>query len=559
MKPSILQTASPDESLNQALSDLDVAKIFEAIDPRMGNTMEAVSFTETYFTSDPDELRERLALLCGLKSLCKAERLQTAIDLMKKVDEERNSLRLSSSRLPSVLFSWRLMQAYITAVEDMNALLEKASENTSARLTLLKDYVKGLQASSLYASFQKAVEELSQLIRLPRYIHVGLNVREDGFPVEMGVLRTEGQEAEPLNALLCASDTASPSNSLGPEFVYNRSLYGSHFDEYLTRNLEYEWRGPLAKAEKIVERLHLSAEDTVSQLEELPLLARDLSFYQEGLLVAEAFEDRGYPLCRPQVIQNGPLEIKNALYPDFILHHTGIQGNDLTLRKGSAVMITGPNHSGKTSYLKTIGQCYVLAQLGFEVPCDSMRFEPVRHLYTLFSSGEDSSMTKSRMGMEVEKLSEILRQANDSDLVLLNEPMTSTNPVEAVSICADLTQHFLEKGITHLLVTHLYDVYFLLKAKLPQALLERLESLITQSYYDEKTGAMVHSYRLIAHEPLGNSYARETAAAYRITLDDMLESGSLRAQAQKYLDEHNIDSIYEGGSSDGTSDNHGSN
>ena len=67
---------------------------------------------------------------------------------------------------------------------------------------------------------------------------------------------------------------------------------------------------------------------------------------------------------------------------------------------------------------------------------------------------------------------------------------------------------------------------------------------------------MQHSYHLISAEPLGNSYARETAAAYRITLQDMLPAGDLLTQASAYCELHNINSIYEGDDSHGLSDNH---
>ena len=119
-----------------------------------------------------------------------------------------------------------------------------------------------------------------------------------------------------------------------------------------------------------------------------------------------------------------------------------------------------------------------------------------------------------------------------------------------------MTRHFLEENITHLLVTHLYDIYFLLKAELKPELLKRLDSLVTESSYDPSTGQMVHAYKLYYHEPLGNSYARETATAYGITLEDMIASGDLLQEARSYVDSHNIDSIYEGGEADGISDNH---
>lgn len=533
-------------------------KVLLLVDKRM-NEKSAQRFLEEYFTGDSRELTERFSALADIKSLTTSCELQQAIDAICTIGREEEMLRTSVSRLSQLLYRYRRISAYVSCVAMWHELLNRKGTLTSPRMEQLRLFFNERKEEPLFAECEKALEELAQELPIPHHVYVAMNVREDGYPTEIGVLKTDGVQDmknfeetkdESLNSLLSAEDTSMISRSLGPEFVYNRNLYGSHFDEYIQRTLEHEWKNKIAKASRIAEKVKITA--TADMLS----LVKDLSFYQVALLTAEAFETRGYRLCRPEPKDHASLTITGALYPDLILRNQGIKGNDLLLTKGNAVIITGPNHSGKTSYLKTIGQCYMLAQLGFYVPCESMVFEPVKNIFTLFSAGEDSSMTASRMGVEVKKLTEILKKSTSTDLVLLNEPMTSTNPVEAVSICADLTRHFLEKGITHLLVTHLYDIYFLLKAQLSSALLPKLESLITQSHYDDQEGHMVHSYHLIAHEPLGNSYARETAAAYGITLGDMIAEKSLLSQAEDFCDTYNVDSIYEGDDPHGLSDNH---
>lgn len=551
MSVILMQEIGKATELTQALSDLDMSKILCDIDLRM-QPEDAVRFMLQYFCSDPQEITARLAALADFKGRVSASGMQHAIDSILAVRQEEEKLNLSAGKLQDVLYRWRHIAAYVHCVEEWNHILNGGNGSAayeSERVKALKDLFKELQKEPLFQRCQDVLHQMEQLLPLPRYLYLGVNAREDGYPTEMGILNTQEQPEE-LNSLLCHTDASQPSMGLGPEFVYNRSLYGSHFDEYILRGLEKQWKSSINKAAKLVEAIRLP------RAQELLALTGALQFYQIGLLCAEAFENRGYSLCRPQAVLDASLEMRSVLYPDLILHNTGIQGNDLQLVKGNAVIITGANHSGKTSYLKTIGQSYLLAQLGFLVPAASMRFTPVTGIFTLFSAGEDSSMTASRMGVEIKKLTGILKEATASDLVLLNEPMTSTNPVEAVSICADLSRHFLKKGITHLLVTHLYDIYFLLKAQLSADGRKHLESLITQSHYDETSGSMVHSYHLISAEPLGNSYARETAAAYGITLRDMLPAGSLLDQADAYCRQHNINSIYEGDDNHGLSDNH---
>ncbi|MCF0136203.1 MAG: hypothetical protein HUJ69_07260 [Lachnospiraceae bacterium] len=569
MSIELIKRIGGSDYLLQPLTDLDITKILTLVDPRM-NEKQATRFAKDHFSSDAGELRERLAVIAELKTLTTAGDLQRAIDRLKILETEQESLKVTPSRFGDTLYRWRIVAAYVRAVRTWNDLLSgkpSGETDTSPRLRELRSFFKQLAEDELIAACDRALQELDETLPLPRYIHLGLNLREDGYPTELGIISAEGHldlradddaasspdagagdAPAPLNALLNATDPMSPSLSVGPEFVYHRGLYGSHFDEYLERQMEHEWKNRIGKAIKILDKIR------ITRIPELLSFVDAMSFYQVGLLCAEAFETRGYHLCRPDSRENVSLDIRGALYPDLILRSRDIQGNDLLLKKGNAVIITGPNHSGKTSYLKTIGQCYMLAQLGFFVPADSMVFEPVTNIFTLFSAGEDSSMTASRMGVEVKKLTEILKKATAADLVLLNEPMTSTNPVEAVSICADLTRHFLDVGATHLLVTHLYDIYYLLKAQLKSEHLGRLESLITQSHYDEAAGSMVHSYRLIAHEPLGNSYARETAAAYGITLEAMISDETLRREADRYCDTYNKDSVYEGDDADGLSD-----
>ena len=547
MSVTLIQEIGQATELKQALTDLDMSKILCFVDPRMKN-IDAENFMLQYFSSDFAEIDSRMAALTDFKQLTNAEALQHAIDSIQAIRTEEDKLNLAGYKLQDVLYRWRRIAAYVTCIDEWNQLLS-AGTVQSVRLQELTAFFKELAAEPLFAKCKGILTEMETLLPLPRYLNLGFNAREDGYPSEMGILGTEAEE-QPLNALLYHTDPKSPSAGLGPEFVYTRAMYGSHFDEYIMRSLEKEWKSSIGKAAKLVDPIDLPHSP------ELLALARPLQFYQVGLLCSEAFERRSYTLCRPQAMAQTSLTMKDVHYPELILHNDGIQGNDLLLQAGHAVVITGANHSGKTSYLKTVGQSYLLAQHGFFVPADSMQFTPVTGLYTLFSAGEDSSMTASRMGVEIKKLTGILKEAAASDLVLLNEPMTSTNPVEAVSICADPSRHFLQKGITHLLVTHLYDVYFLLKAQLTGDLRAKLESLITQSYYDEAAGAMSHSYRLLNAEPLGNSYARETAAAYGITLEDMIPAGAMLEQAEAYRQANNINSIYEGDENNGISDNH---
>ncbi len=521
--------------MEQALRDLDILRILCFANPQFTQT-QASKWMEQYFTADSEEILARSAVMTDLFACCNSETFAKAIASVVSIREETDKYERSLDRLHQVLYSWRKLQAYISCLNIFSSIFPE-KEYLSPRINALKLLFATLQKDPAVDACRKALTEMDALLQLPSHIYLGINVKEDGTPQELGILG-EAIEEEPINALISPKDHTSPSNSMCPEFFYNSSLYGSHFDEYFSRALEKKWRSVLSKAKKLLD-------DTIlPHIEDILSLETSLEFYLVGLRCAEAYTSRGYTLCRPKIHAKGGFVAKNIKYPELVLHQSGINGNDILLRSLDAIIITGANHSGKTSYLKTLGQGYLLAQLGFFVPADSVALTPITGVHTLFSAGEDDSMDASRMGVEIKKLTNILNTAVSTDLILLNEPMTSTNPVEAVSICADISKHLLKKGITHLLVTHLYDIYFLLRAQLGKDL-PYLRSLITESYYDETTQGMIHHYHLRESEPEGNSYARETARTFGVTLKDMLSDQAHQTQAAAFCDSRNDNQVYD--------------
>jgi hypothetical protein len=542
---TLVKPISPATELKQALHDLDILRILCFADHRF-TPQTAASWMERYFCSDADEIEARSAVLTDIQNHCTSDDFQQAIACIAAIRAEQDKLSRALYKLDEVLYRWRTMQAYVRCIDTFSRLFPEDTY-LSDRIRAFSAFFRTLQAAPETEQCRTILQEMEELLPLPKYLYLGVNVKEDGSPQELGVL-SEGTDILPTNALLCPTDHTLPSDTLGPEFYYNSSLYGFHFDEYLRRALEKEWKSDLAHAKK---RL---AEGKLSQIECILNFEEQLDFYLVGLYCTECYRNRGYSLCRPTFRTGGGFFASNIKYPELILHQDGIQGNDITLRPSDAIIITGANHSGKTSYLKTLGQGFLLAQLGFFVPADSLSLTPVTGIYTLFSAGEDNSMDASRMGVEIQKLTNILQHATSTDLVLLNEPMTSTNPVEAISICADLMQHFLSDGIMHLLVTHLYDIYFLLRARLSDTERQHLKSLITESYFDEQTHGMVHHYRLREAEPEGNSYARETAASFGITLHDMIADPTSLEQAGAFCRSHKDNLVYEREDSHGISD-----
>lgn len=525
--------------LSQALIDLDILKLLMLCEPSF-TEQTASDWAIRYYSSDPAELMERYAIFQELTDL---SQVTDAYNRVVTLREELDKLSRAADRLHEVLYRYRTLTSFLELIQ---TVCQSIPVNTkSRRLMELTEFLTEIQAAPEYAAIRKAVDEFREQLPLPRYMYVGINTREDGEPVDIAILH-DSMESEELQALIDMQAPTAPSKGLFPDIRYTREQYGSHFEEYLLHYLEKHYHADIQKLYKRLQGVQAFHTQELLELEE------SLRFYKIGLQMHTLFLSRGYTLCRPDPT-GSQLSAEDLMYPDLALHMDSLEGKPIRVASGSGTLITGANHSGKTSYLKTIGQSLVLAQFGFFVPASSYSYHPFQNLHTLFSAGEDSSMSVSRMGVEIQKLTGILNEATAQDLVLINEPMTSTNPVEAVSICAELMEHFLGKHITHLVVTHLYDIYYLLQSRLSEADKQRMNSLVTESYYDPKKG-MVHSYTLIVSPPRGNSYAMETAKQFGITLSDLLTDPALVEEASAFCADEDVESIYQGGAHNGLSD-----
>ncbi len=139
---------------------------------------------------------------------------------------------------------------------------------------------------------------------------------------------------------------------------------------------------------------------------------------------------------------------------------------------------------------------------------------------TLFSSGETQRYDESRMGNEVRQFSEISAAMAPHTLLLLNEPMTSTNPEEGAAICCDMVNLILQKGGRGIIVTHLYELFGMLDEKGVDR--SRIGSLVTKTLLDE-SGSTVKTYKVEEREPEYKSYALELSRQAGITLEQFIQ------------------------------------
>jgi DNA mismatch repair protein MutS2 len=129
--------------------------------------------------------------------------------------------------------------------------------------------------------------------------------------------------------------------------------------------------------------------------------------------------------------------------------------NDLELRAGSALVVSGPNAGGKTVALKCLGLAAWMVRAGLPLPVEPRSlvgwFDPV-----LAEVGDDQSLTRSlsTFSAHVHNLAAILELAGDSALVLLDEVAAGTDPEEGSALAAAVLEALVAQGAAVAVTTH---------------------------------------------------------------------------------------------------------
>jgi len=153
------------------------------------------------------------------------------------------------------------------------------------------------------------------------------------------------------------------------------------------------------------------------------------------------------------------VEIEGGRHPVVERAEESFVPNDVDLPRGSVAVITGPNMSGKSTYMRAVALATVLAQTGSFVPAQTASLPVFDRLFTRVGASDDIAGGQSTFMREMSELTEILHDAGPDSLVLLDEVGrgTATTDGRAIARAAAEFVHD-ELGATALFATHYHGL-----------------------------------------------------------------------------------------------------
>ena len=217
--------------------------------------------------------------------------------------------------------------------------------------------------------------------------------------------------------------------------------------ESRSTDLEYELFSQLREAVKA----HIPA---------LQELGRQLAALDVFVAFAQDAEEKNY--CRPSFSSKNEIAVKNGRHPvvEAVLPAGSYIPNDLVMDEDTSIyLITGPNMSGKSTYMRQLALIAIMAQIGSFVPADSAKLPVFDQVFTRIGAADDLYSGKSTFMVEMSEANEALQHASSRSLVLFDEIGRGTATYDGMALAGAIIKYLHDKvGAKTLFATHYHEL-----------------------------------------------------------------------------------------------------
>ncbi|MCF8242069.1 MAG: DNA mismatch repair protein MutS [Melioribacteraceae bacterium] len=379
-----------------------------------------------------------------LKEIGDLERLTSRICTARANPRELISLKLSLKKIP---------------------LLKQLLDNTDS-ITLVAINEKLKELEHIVEKIEVAISD-----EPPLNISDGGVIRE-GFSAELDELRDLSMNAKSWIANLQKTErerAGIPSlkvsynkvfgyyieisnthkNKIPENYIRKQTLVNS--ERYITPELK-EYEDKILNAEDNINSLEIQLFNEIrsyaaAEVEPIQENAQLIAMLDCLVSFAECAAEYNY--VRPAIDESDAIEIEDGRHPvveRILPHDQKFTPNSCNFSNSESqiIILTGPNMAGKSVYLRQIGLIVLLAQIGSFVPAKSAHVGLVDKIYTRVGASDNISAGESTFLVEMQEAANILNNATNKSLILLDEIGRGTSTFDGISIAWAITEYLHE-------------------------------------------------------------------------------------------------------------------
>ncbi len=248
-------------------------------------------------------------------------------------------------------------------------------------------------------------------------------------------------------------------------FIKRQTLMNN--ERYTTEKL-LEYEKAINEANEV--GFTLEAEIFIKVRDEIALYTNKIMNLSDVVAWVDIYSSFGYMAInknyiKPIVDESSVIEIKNARHAvvENYLQSSSFIPNDIYLdnKDDTLLIITGPNMSGKSTYLRQTALIVLLAQIGSFIPASSAHIGVVDRIFTRVGANDNISRGESTFLLEMNESANILNNATEKSLIIMDEIGRGTSTYDGMSIAWSIIEYIVgnkHKRAKTLFATHYHEL-----------------------------------------------------------------------------------------------------
>lgn len=408
-----------------------------------------------------DDFMLREDLINSLKNIYDIERICSKIAFEKVTPKEMLNLKYSLEKLPILKQLIKSSDTKIlkTYIEDMDDLRDLYNLLDSSILEEPSISIK--EGNIIKSSFNKELESLRDISKNGAFMIKEIENKEKektGIKsLKIGFNKVFGYYIE---------ITKTNLNQINLDETYIRKQTLSNAERFITEELK-DIEDKILNAQDKIKTLEYDLfvqirDEVYKNIEKLQKISKIIANIDVFVSLATVAYVNNY--VKPILNNENKIEIINGRHPvveDMVEEENFIK-NDTILEKHAINLITGPNMAGKSTYMRQTAIICLMAHIGSFVPCEYANISILDRIFTRVGASDDLSKGQSTFMVEMSEVSNILENATEKSLVILDEIGRGTSTYDGISLAWSIVE-YIQKNIKAktLFATHYHELTLL--------------------------------------------------------------------------------------------------